>query len=75
MSQTIYVKLLDEGVDVWRPVLAENGPDANSFLILPHPTNQMSSGEEWEFKPCSRVLTKEIKLEGNLVRVAYKKIG
>ncbi len=25
MSQTIYVKLLDEGVDVWRPVLAESG--------------------------------------------------
>lgn len=75
MSQTIYVKLLDEGVDVWRPVLAESGTDVNSFLILPSPANAVPPGEDWEFKPGTRVLTKEMKLEGNLVKVAYKQIA
>ncbi len=74
MNQTIYVKLLNEGVDVWRPVVAENVADAISFLILPSPTNVVPSGEEWEFKPGSRVLTKEVELEGNLVKVAYKRV-
>ena len=74
MSQTIYVKLMNEDIDVWRPVLAESGADTNLFLILPHPTNHMPSGEEWEFMPGSRVLTKEMMLEGNLVKVAYKEL-
>lgn len=44
---TIHVRLLDEAVDVWRPVEAmelNNG----LFLILPQP---VPSEESWEFLP------------------------
>lgn len=74
MNLTIYVKLLNEDVDVWRPVLAEMEKDTNSFLILPFPANSIPQGEQWEFKPGTRVLIKEINLENKIVKVASKEI-
>lgn len=73
MDNTIYIKLLDEGIDVWRPVLAQR-LDGELFLILLAPYNLVPSDEQWEFLPGSHVLTKEIVLDGGLVRVAYQKI-
>ncbi len=49
--ETIYVALLNEGVDVWRPVEAtaeENG----IFRLSP---DEPDASEEWEFAPGSRV--------------------
>lgn len=69
-SETIYVKLLDEGVDVWKPVLARRGEIPNSFYI--HQFLEIPKGEQWEFSPGSCVLTKEMILEGQRVVAAYK---
>ena len=42
----IYIKLLDEGVDVWRPVLAEHlGGDSYQLIGKP------PEGEVWPFAP------------------------
>ena len=47
---TVYVELLDEGVDVWRPVEAERENDG--VVRLP---SVAPEGERWAFPPGSRV--------------------
>jgi hypothetical protein len=47
---TVYVELLDEGVDVWRPVEAEREDDGVVRLHSDAP-----EGETWAFPPGSRV--------------------
>lgn len=44
--QTIYIALLSEGVDVWRPVKATKLSE-NVFQIISE--NQNSTDEVWEF--------------------------
>jgi len=47
-QDTIYVALLDEGIDVWRPVAARRlSPDR--YLILDQDYDQAI--ERWEFEP------------------------
>lgn len=45
-KSTIYVPLLDEGVEVWRPVEALH-KEANIFVILS--TNSDADDEHWQF--------------------------
>jgi hypothetical protein len=45
--ETIYVSLLDEGTDVWRPVEAEHVSD-NRYRIVS--TNSDPDDEHWEFQ-------------------------
>jgi hypothetical protein len=47
---TIYMPLLNEGVDVWRPVQAEPRADGTYRVLGPVPET-----EEWEFAPGSVV--------------------
>jgi hypothetical protein len=48
VSETIYVRLPDEAVDVWRPILASRKKE-NVFVIDDQPYGR---GEErWEFEP------------------------
>ncbi len=47
---TLYMPLLDEGVEVWRPVQAEALPNG---LYLVH--GPMSDDELWQFQPGSIV--------------------
>ena len=75
MNETIYVRLVDEGIDVWRPVLARRGSSPNSFLILSDPHNITPPGENWEFSPGSHVLVREMLLEGKKANVAYALTG
>jgi hypothetical protein len=49
-TQTVYVELLDESVDVWRPVQAEL--ESDHVFRLPHAA---PAGETWRFPPGSRV--------------------
>jgi hypothetical protein len=49
-TQTIYVELLDEDVDVWRPV--EATIEADDTFRLP---DQAPSDEAWRFPPGSVV--------------------
>ena len=55
----IYVRLLGEGTDVWRPVAATPLPDGTYILDkTPVPV-----GEQWEFSPGSRVVVEEKSFE------------
>lgn len=74
MKQTIYVKILDEGIDVWRPVLAEEEAKDRSYIILPTPINNVPSDEKWEFMSGAHVLTKEMIFDGVSVKVAFKAV-
>jgi hypothetical protein len=47
---TVYVELLDEGVDVWRPVEAER--ESDGVVRLP---GNAPDGETWAYPPGSRV--------------------
>lgn len=73
MKVTIYVKLLDEGIDVWRPVNAEKVKNGSAFYILPSPDNIQPDGEAWEFSPGSYVLVREVNLEGKVSKVAFER--
>ena len=59
-SQTIYVALLDEGVDVWRPVDAEVLPDGLFRIVSPAPD---PDDERWEFS------------SGSIVRCEYRRLS
>lgn len=67
MMQTIYMPLLDEGTDVWRPVQGELlGGDL--FRVL----GQVREGEIWKFAPGSVVRCREQVFSGDTrVLVAY----
>lgn len=53
-TETVYVRLLEEGVDVWRPVSAYwLGGDVFELSHAPMPDDEM-----WEFGPGSRVVVK-----------------
>ncbi len=49
-SQTVYIELLGEGVDVWRPV--EAAIEANGIFRLP---DLGEDSDVWRFPPGSRV--------------------
>lgn len=49
----VYVRLLDEGMDVWRPVQATALPDGT--FELEQPEGYDPQAELWEFPPHARV--------------------
>src|SRR5437899_12419534 len=49
----VYVRLLDEGTDVWRPVRATALPDG-TFRLL-EPNGYDPKAETWEFPPLMKV--------------------
>lgn len=67
MTQTIYVALLDEGTDVWRPVQAEQ-VKGNAYRIL----DSMPEDESWEFPSGAVVHCKEMTLSSGKHLVAYE---
>ena len=62
MTKTIYVRLLDEGVDVWRPVEAEKISDGVYQLV----GVQNNSDEKWEFESGSIVRVEKRPLVGGV---------
>lgn len=70
MNRTIYVALLDEGVDVWRPVAAEQLDD-DTYLILDQRYNQHI--EKWEFPPGSVVHVERRTLDDGVKLVALSR--
>jgi len=61
--ETIYVKLLDEGVDVYRPVKAEKIGD-NLYKIIDDSEKAYNDFlEKWEYKT------------GDIVKCAYKELS
>ena len=73
MTELIYIKLLDEGLDVWRPAYAQHISD-NRYLILGEPFNKIPAGEKWEFEPGTLVVAETKTLEGRLQKVATGKM-
>ena len=65
---TIYIRLLDEGVDVFRPTSAEP-VDESLFRVLPT-GNYDPNDEKWEFVPGSIVRCDKQTLSGEQVLVA-----
>ncbi len=61
---TIYVRLVNEPVDVWRPVEAEH-VSGNVHLILPQDYDRDS--EVWEFEPGDLVECTGCRLLGSQV--------
>ena len=53
LGTEVYVKLLDEGTDVWRPVPAERQSDGS--FRLRQPRSYDPETETWEFPPNTRV--------------------
>ena len=66
----IYVALLDEGVDVWRPVQAEH-LSGNTYRILDQPYDR--SIESWEFEPGDVVLCEMVESSNGRILAATRK--
>jgi hypothetical protein len=64
-TETIYVYLPDEAVDVWRPVQAEKLEDDVYRVLGPIPEEAV-----WEFPPGSIVRVQARQLSGGDARVA-----
>jgi hypothetical protein len=64
MPETIYVPLLDEGTDVWRPVEATRLAE-NVYIIL----GAVPDDETWAFPPGSRVRCEPRRVHGEVDRL------
>jgi len=70
-TETIYVALIDEGTDVWRPVEAERTNDG-LFRLLGEPDDT----EAWEFPPGAVVRCKDHTFfGGEHGLVAYERVS
>lgn len=68
-DRTIYIKLVNEPVDVWRPVRARE-IDKNTYEILMQEYDGQI--EEWQFKPGEIVICERISLESGEVFAAVR---
>ena len=68
-SSIIYVALLDEGVQVWRPVAAEH-LGGTRYRILPQTYD--ASDERWEFIPGDEVVCEWVRLHDGDTLVARR---
>lgn len=68
----IFVRLLDEGVDVWRPVEAEHESD-HVYRIVDQPYDRDS--ELWEFGPGEEVLCEMIDSSDGRILAATRPRG
>ena len=66
----IYVALLDEGVDVWRPVRAMH-LRGNIFLIIDESYDRES--ESWQFEPGEKVVCEEIASDQGTILAAIRR--
>jgi hypothetical protein len=70
-AEEIYVALLDEGVNVWRPVPAHRADD--STYILLRPEDYDPDEERWEFPPGSVVHCERRTTEDGEILAAVRK--
>jgi hypothetical protein len=71
--ETIHVELLEEGVDVWRPVDAEPLDDGRYRLLAP--ADYDPDVETWAFLPGTTVRGEARRLSGGTVLVAVEARG
>lgn len=70
---TIYIRLLDEGTEVFRPTSAES-VEGSLFKVLPT-SDYDPEDERWEFVPGSVVKGEKRRLDGDEVMVAIRASG
>ena len=68
----IYIALLDEGVDVWRPVQAERLSD-NMYRIFSQPYDR--TAESWQFEPGDVVVCEMVESGEGRILAATRKAG
>jgi len=68
--EEIYVKLLDEGTGVYRPVPAQR--ISESVYVINDNATYNTAGETWEYPPGSRVQVARRLLSGQLKLVAIR---
>lgn len=66
---TVYVSLLDEGIDVWRPA---NATQVGPMTYLLEPQSYDANHERWEFLPGTIVECQHKQLSGGMVLVAVR---
>jgi hypothetical protein len=66
----VYVALLEEGVDVWRPVDADDLGDGRYRLIAPGDFDRET--ERWAIAPGTVVRSESRTLGGGMVQVAVE---
>lgn len=66
----IFVRLLDENVDVWRPVQAEQIA-SDRFRIVEQPYDRGT--EQWEFEPGDEVTCELVDFDGESFLAAIKR--
>lgn len=67
---TIYFGLLDEGVQVWRPVQAEYLHD-NVYRIVAQPYDRVT--ESWQFEPGETVMCENVDSADGLIIAATRR--
>ena len=65
-TEVVYVRLVGEGTNVYRPVPASPAGKDSARLITPDDPDD----EDWEFKPGTLVRLESTYLDGQVVRVA-----
>jgi hypothetical protein len=68
--EEIFVSLLDEAVDVWRPVEAERLDD-NVYRIVDQPYNH--EVETWQFEPGDEVVCEPTESGGGQILAAMRR--
>jgi hypothetical protein len=71
--EQIYVALLDEGVNVWRPVPAYR-IDASTFIVL-RPDNYDPEDETWEFPPGAMVACETRSTSSGQILAAVRRVN
>jgi hypothetical protein len=66
-QDTIYVALVDEGIDVWRPVAARR-LSSERYLILDQDYDPAT--ERWEFEPGTVVMCRAQDRDGRQILIA-----
>ncbi len=70
MKKTVYVKLLDEDLEVWKPIVVEAVEGTNLYLVLGEPWNKLIPDEKWEFPPGAKVNLQLHTIEGKSELIA-----
>lgn len=66
---TIFIRLLDEGIDVWRPATCSETTEDGVYIIDPL-SKYDAEDEKWEFEPGSKVRCEMRVLDGTKKLVA-----
>ena len=69
IDSTIYVRLLDEDVDVWRPIKAER-LDGAVYRIV---DQSVPENERWEFGPGASVVVQSKQFDDGRTLVAVRR--